>query len=215
MKRKKITTLLLAMSLVLSWGIYNGRQTNAASLSEDATKKEQDTDREMADENFFELSEDEEKEIKDLIFEEDVTVSGEKAQITFVNCEFKGDIINTANEGTRVVLNECEMEGKCIFQNDTKECTMEWSFPKFLVDSSVETVCEDCIGSVIALGDFEMVFNDETYSMEDSELFFDLSNPKAGFVPYEGQEAGYYCIAQWWENDEKRVLVECEYDPEM
>ena len=32
---------------------------------------------------------------------------------------------------------------------------MEWSFPKFLVDIPVDVVCDDCIGPVIPLEDFE------------------------------------------------------------
>ncbi len=51
--------------------------------------------------------------------------------------------------------------------------------------------------------------------MADSELFYDISNAEAGFVPYEGQEASYYAIAQWWENGEKIIMTECEYDPNM
>ncbi len=51
--------------------------------------------------------------------------------------------------------------------------------------------------------------------MADSELFYDISNAEAGFVPYEGQEASYYAVAQWWENGEKTIMTECEYDPNM
>lgn len=51
--------------------------------------------------------------------------------------------------------------------------------------------------------------------MQDATLFVDLSNADAGFVPYEGQEANYFCVAQWWENGEQQVLVECEYDPNL
>lgn len=54
-----------------------------------------------------------------------------------------------------------------------------------------------------------------SYTMADSELFYDISNAEAGFVPYEGQEASYYAIAQWWENGEKTIMTECEYDPNM
>ena len=65
------------------------------------------------------------------------------------------------------------------------------------------------------MGDFDVVFNSEVYTMADSELFYDIANPDAGFVPYEGQEADYFAIAQWWENGEQILLVECESDPNM
>lgn len=73
---------------------------------------------------------------------------------------------------------------------------MEWSFPKFLVDAPVDAAAEDCIGSVIAFGDFEITWNGQPYKMQDATLFVDLSNADAGFVPYEGQEANYFCVAQ-------------------
>lgn len=107
------------------------------------------------------------------------------------------------------------LDGQCMFQNDVKEATVEWSFPKFLVDSSVDVVSEDCIGSVIALGDFPVSFNGQEFTMQDSAWFYDLSDLEVGLVPYEGQDANYYCVVQWWEGDEKVVFVECEYDPNM
>jgi len=51
--------------------------------------------------------------------------------------------------------------------------------------------------------------------LEDASLFLDNSKPENGMVPYEGQEANCYVVAQWWENGEKTMLIECEYDSEM
>lgn len=165
---------------------------------------------------MFELSDAEEKYIENLIFNEDVIISGDNANIMFINCEFNGDIINTAEEGTRVMIMENSVvNGKCIFQNNTHESTLEASFPKFMTDTPIEVINEDCFGTVVTFGDFEITFNGDTYSMADSELFFDNGNPEAGYVPYEGQEAQYFIIAQWWENGEKQIFKECEFDPSV
>lgn len=192
-----------------------GGGNSGEESSDSETVNEQSDEKETATEYLYELSEGDESVVENLIFEEDVIVSGDNAQISFINCEFKGNIINTANLGTRVVLSGSTVDGQCIMQNETKEATMELSFPKFIVDSSVDVVCEECVGSVILMGDFECVFNGEMYTMADSELYFDLNDPESGFVPYEGQDANYYCVAQWWENGEQIVMVECEYDPNM
>lgn len=219
---KKLIALSLGLLLMLSLTSCGENKTAGSGSSSAETVSssveavsEQEEGRQTAEQYTYELAEGEEVSVENTVFEQDVTVSGDNAFITFTNCEFKGDIINTANLGTQVIISESVLNGKCIFKNDTKEATMELSFPKFLIDSPAEIVCDECIGAVISLGDFETVFNGETYTLEDSELYIDLSNAEAGFVPYEGQEANYYSIAQWWENGEKILLTECEYDPNM
>lgn len=155
----------------------------------------------------IQLAEGEEKYIENETYEGDVIISGDNTQAVFVNCTFKGDVINTAEQGTRVMLLENSVvNGACIFRNNTKESTMEASFPKFITDAPIKVVCEDCFGTVAAIGDVEITFNDEAYTMDRSEYFFD-----EGLVPYEGQEATAYFVSQWWENGEKIVLVACEY----
>lgn len=218
---KKLRTMLLGTFLVLSLTACGSSQTagtpaetSAAASSETSEAPQQDSGKETASTCQFDCTE-EEQVVENLVFEEDVTVGGENGQITFAGCEFKGDLILTANEGTRVILEDSSVDGQCVFRNETKESTMEWSFPKFLVDSPVDIVCTDCIGSVIAFGDFEVTFNGESYAMKDATLYFDLNDPEAGFVPYTGQEASYFCVAQWWENEEKVLMVECEYDPSL
>lgn len=208
---KKVFAVLLMLGMMVSLAACGGTQAGET----EETNVEQSGEKQVAEEYVFELAEGEQKAVENLVFEEDVTVSGDNAQIVFNNCEFKGNIVNTANLGTQVVLSASTIDGQCVFENDTKEATMEVSFPKFLVDAPVDVVCEECIGAVIPLGDFEITFNGEPYTMADSELFVDLTNAEAGFVPYEGQEANYYCVAQWWENGEKVLMVECEYDPNM
>lgn len=216
-KMKKMAVLFLTMCLLLALGGCGQTDSDqqAEAQTQTQTAESEEDGKQTATEYTFALADGEQKDVSDLIFEQDVTVSGENAQITFVNCEFQGNVINTASEGTRVILQSSTVEGQCVFQSDMKETTMEWSFPKFLVDAPVDAAAEDCIGSVIAFGDFEITWNGQPYKMQDATLFVDLSNADAGFVPYEGQEANYFCVAQWWENGEQQVLVECEYDPNL
>ena len=221
---KKLIALSIGLLLMLSLAACSGSGEASGSAASgetvssaeaEASSSEQEEGRQTAEQYAYELTEGEEVSVENTVFEQDVIVSGDSAFITFTNCEFKGDIINKANLGTQVIISQSVLNGKCVFENDTKEATMELSFPKFLIDSPAEIVCDECIGAVISFGDFETVFNGETYTMQDSELYIDLSNAESGFVPYEGQEANYYSIAQWWENGEKILLTECEYDPNM
>ena len=148
--------------------------------------------------------------VENLIFNEPVIVSGENAQIIFFNCEFNADLILTAEEGTRVLLLGCDVNGQCILQNNQHESTIAYSFPKFLSDTPISVVCEDCIGTAVAMGDVEIIFNGQSYTMADSKFFNNSPDPEANMVAYEGQEASYYCIAQWWENGEKNLLILAE-----
>ena len=219
MKRWFASTL--AALMVLSLAGCGGSQespppasgSEASQVSEAA--QEEPAGKQTATEYQFDLAEGEARDVQDLIFEEDVTANGENARITFVNCEFKGDIINTANEGTQVILAGSTLDGRCVFRNQTKEATFAWSFPKFLVDAPVEAVCEECVGALIPMGSIESTFNGESYTMESSTHFSDVADQEAGLVPYEGQEASYYCIAQWWENGEKQLMIVAEHDPNM
>ena len=209
---KKITGMLLAGLLVLSLAACGG---SPAETTEPARQEAGETGKETATTYQFQCGEGEAQTVEDLLFAEDVTVSGDKGQITFVNCDFQGNVVLTADEGTQVVLEGSTVAGQCIFRNQTKEVTLDWSFPKFLVGTKVEAVCEDCIGAVLPMGEMELVFDGQTYTMADAALFVDLSDPEAGFVPYTGQQASYFCVVQWWEDGTKNVLVECEYDPNM
>lgn len=173
-------------------------------------------ERMSAEQYTFELTAEEPLYIENMIFSEPVTVSGDYGQIFFINCEFASDIILTANEFTRVfIMPDCTVEGSCIIKNNVKEATLEYAFPKFLTFAPVPVVLEDCIGAVIVLGTFDIQFAGETYQLTDAELFYDNTKTEPGFVPYEGQEANCYVVCQWFENGEKKMLVECEYDPEM
>ena len=163
----------------------------------------------------FELPEGAQSYVEGLVFDGDVTIGGDNAQIMFVGCEFRGDVILTSAEGTRVLLLGSTFEdGKCVFASGVKESNIDASFPKFLVDAPVEVEAGENFGTVAVLGDFEVVVDGTAYTLAGCELFYDANNPEAGFVPYEGQEANVFVVAQWWENGEKKLLYECEYEPE-
>lgn len=166
---KKMAVLFLTMCLMLALGGCGGGQTDtdqqAEAQTQTQTAESEEGGKQTATEYTFALADGEQQDVSDLIFEQNVTVSGENAQITFVNCEFQGNVINTASEGTRVILQGSTVDGQCVFQSGMKETTMEWSFPKFLVDAPVDAAAEDCIGSVIAFGDFEITWNGQPYKM--------------------------------------------------
>lgn len=200
---KKLLAILLAALMLLC---------ACAAVAEE----EQPAEKVVATEFVFELAEGEGLYIENTIFPETVTINGDYGVIMFAGCEFQADVVNTANEFTRVMIfPDCTVAGKCILKNDVKEANMEYAVPKYLVFAPVEIVCEDCIGAVVALGDFELVFNGETYTLAGCELFFDAEHPENGFVPYEGQEANVFVVAQWWENGEQVIMTECEFDPTM
>lgn len=147
--------------------------------------------------------------LENLIYNADVVINGENTQIIFSNCELNGDIHLNADEGTRVLLLGCTVNGTCYINNQVTDADLNYNNPKFLTDAPVTVICENGAGSAVALGDFEVNFNGESYSMEDSQFFFEGSN----MVPYEGQEASYCVIGQYYENGEKQLIVVSEYDP--
>lgn len=200
---KKFLAALTAAIMVLSLCVCEAETGDSAQDSTEAAAKNR---------YIFELIDGHQQYFEGETFDGDVIISGDNAQIIFEGCVFNGDIINNAEVFTRVMLFGCEVNGRCIIESGLKEGSFETALPKFLTDAPVEIVCEDCLGAVIPLGDFEIVFNGQTYTMADSTLFFDCSNPDAGYVPYEGQEASYYDIAQWWENGEQIIMILAELD---
>lgn len=191
---KKIIALLAALACLFASALAEGAERVPAAYN-------------------FVLAEGEEAYHENLIFSGDVVIGGDNAVIMFANCEFNGDIILTADEATRVyILPDCEINGRYIMRNSVQEATMEYTMPKILSYVPAEVTAEDCIGAFISLGAFDVNYNGETYSVTESQLFFDNTNPDAGLVPYEGQEANCFVVCQWWENGEKVLLLECEYD---
>ena len=160
----------------------------------------------------FTLVDGEDQYYENLIFGSDVIVSGGNASIFFINCAFEGNVINTGEAGNKVFLLASEITGQCVFVNSVQETTIEAPFPKFIVDMPVDAVAADCFGAVIAIADVPVTFNGTAYTLADAQVFYDAAKPEEGFVPYEGQEANVLLVCQWWENGEKMMMIECEFD---
>jgi len=155
----------------------------------------------------------EDKYVENLIFNENVVISGDgSANIFFINCQFNADIINTSDGPTRVFLLASEVNGSCVFRNSVQDATIDSPFPKFMTDSPINALTEDCFGVVITLGDFPITFNGTTYDLASAPSFMD---PEAGFVSFDGQEANLYWVASWIENGEVQVMHTAEFDPTM
>lgn len=207
---KKFLALTLASIMLLSlFGCGSGEDTEPQA-DNDPSSQQEESGRSKATEFTFALSEDEERIVEDLVFDEDVTVSGDFGIIVFENCEFNGDIISTAEQFTRVILSGgTTVNGNCVFQNTIQEASMDYPMPKFISSDTLRIVCEDCIGSFILDGtEASIVFNGETYSMADVEFYYDADANE--LVPYEGQEVTSLFVGQWWENGEKVLQLFCE-----
>ena len=191
---KKIIAILISVLMLLS----------VAAFAEDSGR--------TPAEYTFELS-GEDKYIENLIFNENVVISGDgSAHIYFINCQFNKDIINTCDAAIRVFLLGSEVNGNCIFRNTVTETTIDAPFPKFMTDAPVNVITEDCFGIVITLGDFPVTLNGASYDLASAPTFMD---PEAGFVPMEDQEANLYWVATWTENGELQIMHTAEFDPTM
>ena len=206
---KKFLALTLASIMLLSLFGCSGGEDTQSQADNNPSSQQEENGRSKATEFTFELAAEEERVVENLIFDEDVTVSGDFGIIVFENCEFNGDIISTAEQFTRVILSGTTVNGNCVFKNTIKEASMDYPMPKFISSNALSIVCEDCIGSFILDGTEENItFNGETYSMADVELYYDANINE--LVPYEEQEVSTIFIGQWWENGEKVLQLFCE-----
>lgn len=215
---KRILTLLLVLVMLMSLTACGSGNTQSQTDDNSSNQQQEQSSENTTDENgrskatvfTYELGAEEEMTVENLIFDEDVTISGDFGIIVFENCEFNGDIINTAEQFTRVILSEGTIvNGNCVFKNAIKEASMDYPMPKFLSPNTLNIVCEDCIGSAILLGtEQSIIFNGETCSMADVEFFYDANTNE--LVPYEGQEVSTLFVGQWWENGEKVLQLFCE-----
>ena len=207
---KKILALTLALTMLMSLSACGGGGDTQSQADNNSSSQQEDNGRSKATEFTFELAAEEERTVENLIFDEDVTISGDFGVIIFENCEFNGDIINTAEQFTRVVLPDgTTVNGNCVFKNTTKEANMDYPMPKFMSPNTLSIVCEDCIGSgILENTENSIVFNGETYSMADVESYYVADTNE--LVPYEGQDASTLFVGQWWENGEKVLQMFCE-----
>ena len=215
---KRILALNLVLIMLMSLTACGGGDTQPQTDNNPGNQQQEQSSGNTTDENgrskatefTFELAAEEEQIFENLIFDEDVTVSGDFGTIVFENCEFNGDIINTAEQFTKVILtNGTTVNGECVFRNTTKEATMDTPIPKFIGSGTLNIICEECIGAGVVEGaEANIIFNGKPYSISDAEYF--SGSETDGVVPYEGQEANWLYVGQWWENGEKFVFVECE-----
>jgi len=207
---KKLLTLTLAFIMLMSLAACGGVGGTQSQANNDPGSQQDENERSKATEYTFELAEEEERVVKNLVFDGDVTVSGDFGIIIFENCEFNGNIINAAEQFTRVILPYgTTVNGNCVFKNTTKEATMDAPIPKFISPKALNIVCEDCVGScILESTEDSIVFNGEAYSLADAEFFFDSDANE--LVPYEEQAVSMLFVGQWWENGEKVLQVFCE-----
>ena len=157
--------------------------------------------RTAAESNDITAKAEEEQTFENLIFSEDVTITGTAGKVTFINCEFKGNVINKGTDGLIVdVRPGCTFADstELIISNGKKEADMlEDDFPKFIVyDSKVNVVFDDCFGNIVAINK-EAKINGKVYTSADVTLFYDEKN--TAFVPYTDQTFDYILIGQCWE----------------
>jgi hypothetical protein len=206
--------LIMLMSLTACGGDIQSDTVNGVSDNQQQEQTSGNTTdengRSKATEFTYELDAEQERTVENLIFDEDVTISGDFGIIVFDNCEFHGDIINTAEQFTRVILtNGTTVDGACVFRNTTKEATMDTPIPKFIGSETLNIICEDCIGAgVVENAEANIIFNGESYSIGDAEYFWEAETESV--VPYEGQQASVLFVGQWWEDGEKFMFIECE-----
>ena len=207
---KKILALTLALIMLMSLSACSGGEDTQSQEDNNSSSQEDTNGRSKATEFTFELEAEEERTVENLIFDEDVTISGDFGTIIFENCEFNGDIINTAEQFTRVVLPDgTTVNGNCVFKNTIKEANMDYPMPKFMSPNTLSIVCEDCIGSYILENpENNIIFNGETYSIADVESFYVADTNE--LVPYEDQEASVIFVGHWWENGEEILQMFCE-----
>lgn len=166
----------------------------------------------------FVLSEGEEKVVDGETFDDEVVIGGDNAQITFLNCTFHKDIINTAEAGTKVmIVDGCRLDDgvKCIIEHEGKEATKDTPLPKFISSQSIDVVCNDCSGTAVVFfeGDpLSVSFNGTSYSVDDIEYFVVMAEDGTVTLdPYEGQEVVDVGASQWWENGAKTQICVGEY----
>ena len=207
---KKLLALTLASIMLMSLLGCSGGKNSHSQADNNPSSQQEENGRSKATEFTFELAAEEERIVENLVFDEDVTISGDFGIIVFENCEFNGDIINAAEQFTRVILPDgTTVNGNCVFKNTTKEATMDSPIPKFISPNTLNIVCEDCIGSgVLESTEENITFNGEAYSIADAGFFLDPDTND--LVPYEGQEASVLFVGQWWENGELKKTIFCE-----
>ena len=105
---KRILVLHLVLIMLMSLTACGSGGTQSQTDNNPGNQQQEQSSGNTTDENgrskatefTYELDAEEERTVENLIFDEDVTISGDFGIIIFENCEFNGDIINTAEQFT-------------------------------------------------------------------------------------------------------------------
>ena len=155
----------------------------------------------------FTASPDEPIYINNQIFNGEVAISGEGQDIYFSNCEFKANVVSYCPATTKVtILPDCEFaEGAhCVLMSGVREADMDYPLPKFALSFPVEVECPD-LGGVIAMGDFDISFDGQTYNVSDTMY---IQTADGSIIENDGSIAcSVHVVGQWWENGEKIVFT--------
>lgn len=192
--------------------------TSAPTTVAPETEPEIPEGMEVATAFVFELEENQEDCVSNLIFNEPVIVRGNFGQQAFDNCIFNADVINEATEATRIVILEtCRFNNgaRCVFRSGIKEAGIEYSNPKIFLYLPAEVIFDGNVGTAMALGHFDFTADGVVIKESDAENFIDDEHPEQGIVPYTGQKSSVHGIAKWQENGKQVEFTLCEYTPGM
>lgn len=205
-------TLLIGLAIVMVLSLAACGANKKTSAPENHTnpietgtpsKEESVSDengRKAADVYSYDISGKEDVTVESLVFNEDVTVTGENGKISFLNCVFNGDIINKGGEGAQVyVWQDCEFAdgSECILDPALEEATMDTNLPKFMIFCAMPNVSCEKLGAVISFAEQAIKLNGEDYPIDAAEFFINESTGE--LAPYSDQEANVHNVAKWIE----------------
>lgn len=155
----------------------------------------------------FAASSDEPIFINNQIFNGEVAVSGEGQDIYFSNCEFKANVVSYCPAATKInIQSDCEFAdgAHCVLMSGVREADMDYPLPKFVLTFPVEVECSD-LGGAIAMGDFDITFDGQTYGIGDAAY---VQTADGSIVENDGSvTCAAHVVGQWWENGEKIVYT--------
>lgn len=158
-------------------------------------------------ETYLYTVKDEYLEIRDRVFEEDVTVSGNGSSVWFFNCEFRGDVILSCDSYTWVwIMPDCVRADltRYVIDCPVREADMMFSFPKFALFQPGDVVFENA-GGVLSVEGRPMAVNGTPVYAGDVMALVDENMNVTMLDSAEGVTS-FSCV-RWWENGEERCVV--------
>lgn len=153
-------------------------------------------------------------------FEGDVIVDGDFGKIRFVNCSFKGNIINRGSESTIVQFVLCTFDesSECRLENNGRKITIDDLVSKFMFIATdpINVVCPDTAnGSVVSAETSRpIIYNGVHHTIRDAEYYVD-QRPAAfttAVQAYEGQAAGIYYYGEFNSLEGRKEINLSVYD---